>query len=291
MPPADGKIAFDGLAQHYAQARPGYPAELVAATAAAVDGVGGDAARERVMVDVGAGTGISTRAIASALRRPTRVLGVEPGEDMRRQAQAGAAAGGSTPGAPDGDAPSGPAAGDAAGGGSRGAVSRIEYVAGAAERLPVEDGGAVGVQVAQAIHWFDRPRFYAEVKRVLARGGVLAIMQNNRAWERSALVDAYETLLERHSPGYVRAYRVFDVAAELAESGGFGPCERIVVPWERPMAPDQFVTMARSSSRFDAVVARYGAEQAERMVRALLPPEARALMVPFDAELFLARTV
>lgn len=268
MPPADGKTAFDGLAQHYAQARPGYPAQLVAATAAAVDGVTLDAARERVMVDVGAGTGIGTRAIAGALRRPTRVLGVEPGEDMRRQAQ-----------------------GDAAGGGSRGAVSRIDYVAGAAEQLPVADRGAVGVQVAQAIHWFDRPRFYAEVTRVLARGGVLAIMQNNRAWERSTLVDAYETLLERHSPGYVRAYRVFDIAAELAESGGFGPCERIVVPWERPMAPDQFVTMARSSSRFDAVVARHGAEEAERMVRALLPPDASELVVPFDAELFLARTV
>jgi SAM-dependent methyltransferase len=31
------------------------------------------------------------------------------------------------------------------------------------------------VTVAQAIHWFDRPTFYAEVKRVLKPGGVVAV--------------------------------------------------------------------------------------------------------------------
>ena len=31
------------------------------------------------------------------------------------------------------------------------------------------------VTVAQAAHWFDRPKFYAEVKRVLRPGGVLAL--------------------------------------------------------------------------------------------------------------------
>jgi len=31
------------------------------------------------------------------------------------------------------------------------------------------------VTVAQAVHWFDRPKFYAEVKRVLRPGGVLAL--------------------------------------------------------------------------------------------------------------------
>ncbi len=36
--------------------------------------------------------------------------------------------------------------------------------------------GSVGlVTVAQALHWFDLPRFYAEVQRVLSPGGVLAV--------------------------------------------------------------------------------------------------------------------
>ena len=31
------------------------------------------------------------------------------------------------------------------------------------------------VTVAQALHWFDRPRFYAEVRRVLKPGGIIAV--------------------------------------------------------------------------------------------------------------------
>lgn len=45
---------------------------------------------------------------------------------------------------------------------------------------PAEDSGLETetvdlVTVAQALHWFDRPRFYAEVGRVLAPGGVIAV--------------------------------------------------------------------------------------------------------------------
>lgn len=45
---------------------------------------------------------------------------------------------------------------------------------------PAEDGGLPGasvglVTVAQALHWFDLPRFYAEVRRVLRPPGILAV--------------------------------------------------------------------------------------------------------------------
>ena len=32
------------------------------------------------------------------------------------------------------------------------------------------------VLVCQAVHWFDVPRFYEEAKRVLTKGGALAIL-------------------------------------------------------------------------------------------------------------------
>jgi len=45
-----------------------------------------------------------------------------------------------------------------------------------AETAPMLGDGAVDlVTVAQAAHWFDRPKFYDEVKRVLRPGGVVAL--------------------------------------------------------------------------------------------------------------------
>ncbi len=45
-----------------------------------------------------------------------------------------------------------------------------------AETAPmIADGSVDLVTVAQAVHWFDRPKFYAEVKRVLRPGGVVVL--------------------------------------------------------------------------------------------------------------------
>jgi SAM-dependent methyltransferase len=51
---------------------------------------------------------------------------------------------------------------------------RVEYVCAPAEELPVPDRSADLVAAAQALHWFDFERFYAECRRVLAPGGVFA---------------------------------------------------------------------------------------------------------------------
>jgi SAM-dependent methyltransferase len=51
---------------------------------------------------------------------------------------------------------------------------RIEYRTAPAEASGLPDGCCDLVIVAQALHWFDFDRFYAEAKRVLKPGGVLA---------------------------------------------------------------------------------------------------------------------
>jgi len=51
---------------------------------------------------------------------------------------------------------------------------RVEYRVAPAERCPLPDASADLVTVAQALHWFDLDRFYAEVRRVARPGGLLA---------------------------------------------------------------------------------------------------------------------
>jgi ubiquinone/menaquinone biosynthesis C-methylase UbiE len=58
---------------------------------------------------------------------------------------------------------------------------RIEYRLGTAEHSELADGSVDLVTVAQALHWFDFDRFYAEVRRVLAPGGAIAAWSYNFA--------------------------------------------------------------------------------------------------------------
>jgi SAM-dependent methyltransferase len=51
---------------------------------------------------------------------------------------------------------------------------RLERICCLAEALPLADHCADLVIVAQALHWFDRERFFAETRRVLKPGGVVA---------------------------------------------------------------------------------------------------------------------
>jgi len=51
---------------------------------------------------------------------------------------------------------------------------KVEFRVATAEQCGLPDHSVELVTVAQAMHWFDFDRFYAEVKRVLKPGGVLA---------------------------------------------------------------------------------------------------------------------
>lgn len=52
---------------------------------------------------------------------------------------------------------------------------RVLYAVAPSDRSPAADASVDLVTVAQALHWFDLPAFYAEVRRVLRPGGVLAV--------------------------------------------------------------------------------------------------------------------
>lgn len=52
---------------------------------------------------------------------------------------------------------------------------RVEYRVAPAERSGLEAASVELITVAQALHWFDLPAFYAEAARVLRPGGVIAV--------------------------------------------------------------------------------------------------------------------
>jgi SAM-dependent methyltransferase len=259
MPIAQDTQAFNGLAQYYSLYRPEYPEalwtvlrDLLAVEAAAAGG-------SPVVVDVGAGTGISTRPLRQHLGAVPTIVGVEPGPDMRQQARA--------------DTP---------------AALAIDYVEGRAEALPFGDAQVHAVLAAQAAQWFDRPAFFAECRRVLHPGGVVAVLENNRSWQRSGLLAAYEDFLEEASPGYRRDYRAFDYRSELQAAGGFHVGTPASADWTRRLALDAFVGMTLSSTKMHGAVRTLGITAATARVRALAQPYLDSngeLALPYQAQL------
>jgi SAM-dependent methyltransferase len=81
--------------------------------------------------------------------------------------------------------------------------SRVELAVEPGEATSLADGSVDLIAVAQALHWFDRTRFFAECQRVLRPGGVLA------AWTYQDMVfagdlkpaaDAFRAQIESYWP-------------------------------------------------------------------------------------------
>lgn len=128
--------SFDQAADVYEASRPGYPAETV-------EWLVPRAARR--VLDLGAGTGKLTRALAASGRE---VVAVDPSAEMLR------VLGEKLPG--------------------------VEALQGTAEALPLPDASVDAVTVAQAWHWVDTARAVPELTRVLTQGGVLGLVWNSR---------------------------------------------------------------------------------------------------------------
>lgn len=82
--------------------------------------------------------------------------------------------------------------------------NRVRYLVASAEHTPLASDSIDLITVAQAVHWFDRPRFYQEVRRVGRNGSVLAVWAYGLA-TISPVVDAvveqlYEPILGRYWP-------------------------------------------------------------------------------------------
>jgi SAM-dependent methyltransferase len=127
---------FTGFAALYDQYRPGPPA-ILGALLAEFSGI----AMPGLVVDLGCGTGLSTRYWAEKARE---VVGIEPSADMRAQAVALTSAG------------------------------NVSFREGLSHRTGLLDRCADIVSCSQALHWMEPQATFQEAARILRPGGIFS---------------------------------------------------------------------------------------------------------------------
>ena len=80
--------------------------------------------------------------------------------------------------------------------------ARVAYHVAPAEQAPLGDRTVDLVTAAVALHWFDHAAFYAEVRRVLRPGGVLAAW----AYDLVRVTPAVDAVLDRYEAAVVGPY-------------------------------------------------------------------------------------
>jgi SAM-dependent methyltransferase len=156
---------FTGRAELYDSYRPKYPDSMYDYICGKIMNTVG------VIADIGAGTGILS---AGFLKRGNTVYCVEPNRDMRTILE-----------------------------------NRFRHfngfvsTSGTADNTLLKDDSIKLVTAAQAFHWFDTVAFSAECRRILCRGGNVAVIYNKRN-ESSPFIQELTSLRERSVPSPVK---------------------------------------------------------------------------------------
>jgi SAM-dependent methyltransferase len=190
----------EGFAAHYDRYRPRPPAALLETLLQVAQ-----VERAALVVDLGAGTGLSTRAWAG---RADRVIGVEPNPAMRVEAERVTS------------------------------EPNVEFVGAFAQDTGLPAGEADLVTCSQSLHWMEPAPTFAEAARLLRPGGVFAAYDYDVVptcdWE---VEEAYAAMLARRVE--LRAEQGIPRGADrwpkdghldrIRESGEFRYCRELVL--------------------------------------------------------------
>jgi SAM-dependent methyltransferase len=163
----DSTLRFSSRVENYIRYRPRYPREVID-TLVLQCGL----SRSSLIADVGSGSGALTEMF---LQNGNRVCAVEPNREMR-------------------------------GGAERLLLGFPGFcsVEGRAESTSLEKESVDFIVVGQAFHWFDIERTRREFIRILKPSGWAMVVWNEREYESSPFLVAYDRLLRQYAIDYAR---------------------------------------------------------------------------------------
>lgn len=229
---------YQQQSQTYVAARPSYhPAVL--------DAVVGALGAGRCL-DLGAGTGISTQALAE---RGLDVVAVEPVEAMRARLHE--------------------------------ALPNVEALDGRGEAIPLADDSVASVVCAQCFHWFDHAATLDEIARVTSGAGRLVTLWNVRD-EDVPWMAAYTELVDRYA-GDTPRYRTMQWRTAIESDPRFELVDELRVPNPQACDADHVIARAMSTS-FIAALGASDQRQVAAELRTLVAPMGPAFAFPYETE-------
>ncbi len=217
---------FSGFAMEYDSVRPSPPYVLKTLLLSLAE-----VSHAKLVVDLGSGTGLSTRYWAEAA---DSVVGIEPNQDMRTRAVEVTT------------------------------ERNVEYREELSSRIGIASGMADIVTCSQSLHWMDPGPTFEEVSRVLRRGGVFAAydcdwppttgkwqadMAYDRMIQRVAALDEKITEVNR-----VTKWAKEEHLKRMTESGRFRYTREVVLHQMEKGNADRFVGILLSQGGIQALL-------------------------------------
>ncbi len=173
----DPTLRFSNRVDNYVKYRPRYPKEVIETLRNECSLVSSSR-----IADIGSGTGVLAELF---LQNGNRVFAVEPNREMREAAERLLQ---TYPG--------------------------FSSIAGKAENTTLNNESVDFAVVGQAFHWFEVQEARREFLRILKQSGWVMVVWNEREFETTPFMIAYDQLLKRYAPDYARERhkRVYDTA-------------------------------------------------------------------------------